>query len=324
MEMHVVLVRLVTVAALMFGVVSSAQAQNYPNRPVRVIVPFGAGGSSDFTTRLVGEKLGEKLGQRFVVENMPGAGGISAARAVLSAGADGHTLALFAASTAISVGLFKNLPFDPLKDFTPISRIGFTDCIFVTSIDSEFRTLADFLKVAREKPSSLNVGTVAVGSTQHLSAELFKSMAGINFVIVPFRSSPEALVALLRNDIQMMIDFPPALRAALSDRKLNVLAATGPVSAKLLNVPTVKEAGIPDYQADSWNALYAPAGSPKESIEVINRALRAVVAESELKKRILEVGFETQAGSPEELDSLMRADIAKWGKVIEQAGIGKQ
>src|SRR5258707_1090442 len=170
---------------------ASAQAQHYPNRPVRVILPFAAGGIADVTTRLVGEKLGEKLGQRFVIENVPGAGGIAAARAALAAGSDGYALTLLTNATAISVPLFKSLPFDPFKDFTPISSIGNFDCVFVTNSETEYRTLADFLKAARAQPGVLNIGTINVGSTQNLSAELFKSMAGVNVVIIPFRTTPD-------------------------------------------------------------------------------------------------------------------------------------
>ena len=174
-----------------------ADAQNYPNRPVRLILPFGAGGVADVTARLVTEKLGEKLGQRFVIENMAGAGGINAARAVLSAPADGYTLALFSNGTAISVSLFKNLGFNPVTDFVPVSSMGYFDFIFVTQAGARYPTLAEFIKAAKEKPGTLNVGTINVGSTQNLSAQLFKSTAGVDVTIVPFRSSPDVLIALL-------------------------------------------------------------------------------------------------------------------------------
>lgn len=318
------LVHIVALTTLICGAALPAQAQNYPNRPVRIILPFAAGGVADVTTRLVGEKLGEKLGQRFVIENMPGAGGIAAARAAIAGGADGYTLALLTNGTAISVPLFKHLPFDPFKDFTPISGVGLFDCLFVTNAEAEFRTLGDFVKTAREKPGTLNIGTINVGSTQHLSAELFKSLAGINVVIIPFRTSPDAVVSLMRKDIQMVIDFPAALQAGLSDHKLRPLAATGPVSAKLQKVPTAAEAGVTGYEVTSWNSLYAPAGTPKEVIEKLNGALRAVLAEPDLKRRALELGIDTRATSPAEIEARMRADIEKWAKVIASANIPKQ
>ncbi len=318
------LVHVVALTALICGAALPAQAQSYPNRPVRIIVPFAAGGVADVTTRLVGEKLGEKLGQRFVIENMAGAGGIAAARAAIAGGPDGYTLALLTNGTAISVPLFKSLPFDPFKDFTPISGVGLFDCLFVTNAEAEFRTLGDFVKTAHEKPGTLNIGTINVGSTQNLSAELFKSLAKVNVVIIPFRTSPDAVVSLLRKDIQMVIDFPAALQAGLSDHKLRPLAATGPVSAKLQGVPTAAEAGVTGYEVTSWNSLYAPAGTPKEVIEKLNGALRAVLAEPDLKRRALDLGIDTRATSPAEIDARMRADIEKWAKVIASANIPKQ
>src|SRR5262249_28620524 len=263
----------IVVAAAVLPSAAGAQVK-YPERPVRIIVPFGPGGVADITTRLVGEKLGAKLGQRVVGENVPGAGGIQAARAALAAPADGYTITLLTNGTAISVPLFKSLPFNPLKDFVPISSVGYFDCVFATNAASDLKTMGDFLAAAREKPGTLNIGTINVGSTQNLSAELLKSLAGVNFVIIPFRTTPEAIIALLRNDIQMIVDFPAALQAGLSDHKLRAVAATGPVSAKSVGggVPTVAEAGVPGYEVKSWNALYAPAGTPKDHVDVLNAA----------------------------------------------------
>ena len=195
-----------------------ARRQNYPDRPVRLILPFGAGGVADVTARIVTEKLGEKLGQRFIIENMPGAGGINAARAVLSSPADGYTLALLSNGTAISVSLFKNLTFNPVTDFVPVSSMGYFDFIFVTQAGSPYRTLAEFIKAAKQKPGALNVGTINVGSTQNLSAQLFKSTAGVDVTIVPFRSSPEVLIALLRGDIQMAIENYSAVQSNIADK----------------------------------------------------------------------------------------------------------
>jgi tripartite-type tricarboxylate transporter receptor subunit TctC len=195
-------------AAGLAAPVARAQAK-YPDHPVRVILPFGPGGVADVTARLVAQALSEKLGQNFFIENMPGAGGITAARAALAGGTDGYTLTLLTNGTAISVPLFTHLPFDPLKEFVPISTIGYFTCDFVVNASSPYQTLGDFLKAAKAKPGTLNVGTINVGSTQNLTAELFKAMAGIDVVIVPFRSSPDVVVALLRDDIQMDIDFMP-------------------------------------------------------------------------------------------------------------------
>jgi tripartite-type tricarboxylate transporter receptor subunit TctC len=297
----------------------------YPERPIRIIVPFGAGGVADLTTRLVVDRLGQKLGQRFLVENMPGPGGTAAARATLQAHPDGYTITMFTSSTAISVPLFKKLGFDPLKEFVPISSIGFFDPVFVANPGSDFKTMADFLKAAHDKPGTLNVGTINVGSVQHLSAELLKSMSGANFVIIPFRAPPESVQALLRNDIQMVVDFPTALHAALAEHKLRPVAATGPVSARALGgIPTVAEAGVAGYEVESWNALYAPAGMAAEYVEVLNGALQEVLADPEIKRRVAELGIETRGGTPAEADARMHGDIAKWARVIAHANVPQQ
>jgi tripartite-type tricarboxylate transporter receptor subunit TctC len=302
-----------------------AEAQGYPNRPVRIIIPFAPGGVADVSTRIAAEKLGEKLGQRFFVENVPGAGGIAAARAAMAGGADGYTLTLLTNGTAISVPLFKSLPFDPFKDFTPVSGLGSFDCLFVTNADSEFRTLADVIKAAREKPGALNVGTVAVGSSQHLAAELFKSTAGVNYVIVPFRTSPEELVALLRGDLQMVVDFPPPVTGGLRDGKLRALATSGPERFPAFpDVPTVQESGVPGYEVTSWNAIYAPAGTPKEVVDVVGETLRGILAQPDVKKRMLELGMNPRPSTPAETEARMRSDIKKWAGVIERAGIPRQ
>jgi tripartite-type tricarboxylate transporter receptor subunit TctC len=301
-----------------------AQAK-YPNHPVRVILPFGAGGVADVTARLVAQSLSEKLGQNFVIENNPGAGGITAARAVLAGGKDGYTLALLTNGTAVSVSLFNHLPFDPLKDFVPISTIGYFTCVFAVDASSPFHSLADFLKADHDKPGSLNVGTINVGSTQNLTAQLFKSMAKANFVIVPFRGSPDVLVGLLRNDVQMDMDFYAAVKPSLDSGNARAIATTGARrSPELPNVPTVQEAGVPGFEVTAWNALYAPAGTPQAVIDTLNGALRDVLADPALKKQALALGIDARASTPAELDARLRADIAKWGKVIAQAHIPKE
>ena len=302
-----------------------AHAQTYPNRPVRLILPFGAGGVADVTARLVTERLGEKLGQRFIIENMPGAGGINAARAVLSSPPDGYTLALLSNGTAISVSLFKSLGFNPVTDFAPVSSMGYFDFILVTQSGSPYRTLADFIKAAKEKPGALNVGTINVGSTQNLAAQLFKSTAGVDVTIVPFRSSPDVLIALLRGDIQMAIENYTAVQSHISDKAVVAVSSSGLVRTSFLpDVPTVKEAGGGDFEARSWNAIFAPKGTPPEVIATLNAALREVLDMPDLKKRALDLGIEAKASSTEEIRDRLKADIDKWAEVIERAGIAKQ
>jgi tripartite-type tricarboxylate transporter receptor subunit TctC len=307
-------------------IAGGAQAQaNYPDKPVRVILPFGPGGIADITARLIAQKLSEKLGQNFVIENMPGAGGIAAARAVLSAPADGYTLAFFTNGTAISVAIFNDLPFDPLKQFVPVSALGYFDLVFVVPANSDFHTLGDFLAAARAKPGTLNLGSIVVGSTQNLTAQLFKAMSGTDTVIVPFRTSPDELVALLRGDIQIEVEFYAALRPALQSGQIRALATSGPQrSPELPNIPTAAESGVPGFDVTSWNALYAPAGTPQPIVDKLNAALHDVLADPDLKKAALDLGIDARASTPAEIDARMRADIAKWSKVIEAAHIPKQ
>jgi tripartite-type tricarboxylate transporter receptor subunit TctC len=297
----------------------------YPEHPVRVILPFAPGGVADVTARLVAQSLSNKLGQNFFIENMPGAGGITAARAALAGGTDGYTLTLLTNGTSISVPLFDHLPFDPVKEFIPISAIGYFTCDFIANTSSPFQTLDDFLKAAREKPGTLNVGTVTVGSTQNLTAELFKSMAGLDVVIVPFRGSPDVVVALLRNDIQMGIDFYAALKPTLDSGKARGLATSAPQrSPELSDVPTVQEAGVAGFDVTAWNGLFAPAGTPDAIVQTLNSALHDVLGDPGLQKQALDLGIHANASTPAELEARLRSDIEKWGTVIAHANIPKQ
>ncbi len=277
---------------------------SYPDKAVRIVLPFAAGGVADITARIVAEKLGDKLGQRFYVENQAGAGGIAAARTVISSAPDGYTLALLSNGTAVSVSLIKKLPFDPLRDFEPISSLGFFDFVFATGAGSEFRTLAEFIAAAKARPGALNVGTINIGSTQNLSAELFKTAAG---------------------DIALMIDSYSSMKGNLADNKFRALASSGPVrSESTPDVATARESGVADYDVVSWNALFAPAGTPAEIVNKLNGALWDILADAEVKKRMIELGIEAKASTPQEISARLTSDIDKWQKVIEKAGIQKQ
>jgi tripartite-type tricarboxylate transporter receptor subunit TctC len=298
---------------------------NYPTRPVRIVVPFAAGGVGDTTARIVADKLSEKFGQRFFVENQPGAGGIAAARTVISSTPDGHTLIMLTNGTAVSVSLFEKLPFDPLKDFTPVSSLGFFDFVFATSASSGFATLADFIAAARSKPGGLNVGTINVGSTQNLSAELFKTAANIDFTIVPFRGTPEVEVALLQANIALMIDSFAAIKGNVVDGQFRALASSGAVrSQSTPGVATVQESGVANYDVVSWNALFAPVRTPPEIVKILNGALQDILADAALKQRLLTLGIEAKASAPGEIAGRLKSDIDKWRAVIEKANIPKQ
>jgi len=318
------LLSLAAVAALSLAAIP-ARAQTYPDRPVRIVLPFAAGGVADITARVVAEALGTELKQRFIVENTPGAGGIAAARAALSAAHDGYTLAMLTNGTAISVPLFKALPFDPVNDFLPISSLGYFDFVVGTNPQSGIKTLGDAIRMAKEKPGALNVGTINVGSTQNLSAELLKTTAGVNFTIIPYRGSPEVIIGLLRNDVQLMIDSYPAMKSNIQEKKIIPLATTNNVRSVVLpDVPTVEQSGVKGYEVLSWNALFAPKGTPQEVVTTINKALQKILVDKDIKAKLLDLGIEAKASTPQEIATRLTDDIKKWGAVIERANIPKQ
>lgn len=308
-----------------FAGTAQAADEPYPNKPVRVIIPFGAGGVADITVRLVTEKMGDKLGQRFLIENAPSAGGTVAAQRVLSAPADGYTLALFSNGTAVSVPLFKSLGFDPVNEFTPISTMGQFDFVLAANGAGNFKTFADFIRQARNEPGALNIGTINVGSTQHLSGLLLEKEAGLKIVMVPFRNTPDAMVGLLRNDVHLVIDSFASLKAGFDDGRLRPLASSGPGRSALLpNLPTVAEQGFPKYDVTSWNALFAKAGTPKAAIDRLNAVMADVLKDAGLKAKLLDLGIEARSSTPKELADRLKADIERWGGVIEAAGVPKQ
>jgi tripartite-type tricarboxylate transporter receptor subunit TctC len=301
-----------------------AQA-GYPTRPIRMIVPFAAGGLADLTARLAADRLGEKLGQRLVIENQPGPGGIVAARTVLSAAPDGYTLGFVTNGTSISAAIYNALPFDPVKDFATVSTLGYFDLLFGTNAESEFKTLPDLIKAARAQPGKLNIGTVSVGSTQNLAAELFRATAGLDVQIVPYRTTPDVVVALFRNDVQLMVDFFGPMESGLQQNKIRAVATSGTVRTEYLpDVPLVSEAGVPGYDVTAWNGLVAPKATPPAIVALLNRSVQDIMAMPDLKTRFASLGILAKASTPEELRTRMQGDIGKWAAVIARAGIPKQ
>ncbi|MBV9558177.1 MAG: tripartite tricarboxylate transporter substrate binding protein [Pseudolabrys sp.] len=316
--------RCVLAVALTISFAAAAQAK-WPEKPIRLILPFGPGGVADVTSRILADKLGDKLGQRVVVENQPGPGGIGAAKTVTSAPPDGYTLALVTNGTAISVATFKSLPFDPVKDFELITTIGEFDLVFVTSAKSKYKTLDDFLKDARANPGKLNVGTIIVGSTQNLGAELFRLTADLKVTVVPFKNSPDLVVSTIRQDMQLLIDFPPAVRGQVESGDLKILASSSPQRSPLnKDIPTVAESGVPGYEVTSWNAIGAPKGTPKEVIDTLRAAIKDILATNEIKEAFAKVGVEAKPSSSEELMKRLQDDIKKWNVVIDKAGIERK
>jgi tripartite-type tricarboxylate transporter receptor subunit TctC len=313
-------------AALIVTLAPLTQAQaKWPEKPVRIILPFGAGGVADVTARMLAAKLSDKFGQQVVIENMPGPGGINAARAVINAAPDGYTMAYVTNGTAISVAAFQKLPFDPVKDLQMVSMVGTFDLVFAVDAASEYKTLGDFIKAAKAAPGKFNIGTTLLGGTQNLGAELFKLMADVNVQVVVYKNSPDIVVALLRNDVQMMVDFPPAVQGQVNDGKLRLLASSSPKRSALLpNIPTVAESGVKDYEVISWNGIGVPKGTSKDVIDTMGKAMHDVLAKPELKAQYQKVGVEAHASTPAELEDRLVSDIKKWNDVIDKAGISRK
>jgi tripartite-type tricarboxylate transporter receptor subunit TctC len=311
--------------ALPAGIGPSQAQTKYPERPVRIIVPYGAGGVADVTTRLVAQKVSEEMGQTFVIENRPGAGGIVGAKAVLASPPDGYTLFLAGNGSAISESLFKSLPFNVVRDFTPVSPLAEFEMLLATKADSQLDTVAKVVAYAKTNPGKLNFGTIAIGSTQHLSAELFKMATGVQAPIVIYKTTPELVTAILRGDVDVGFDYYAAFGPSIVNKQFKVIATSGEQRApQLPAVPTVKESGYPDFVVTSWNAFHGPAGLPKDIVTKLNEQVVAALKTPDIQKRMEDLGIAPMIGSPEFLNERMKSDIAKWAKVIEAAGVEKQ
>lgn len=317
----------VIIAALaIVGIAGASQAQTkYPDKPVRIILPYGPGGVADVTTRLVAQKLSDRLGQNFFVDNRPGAGGMVAAKAALSFPADGYTLYLTGNGSAIGESLFKSLPFNVTHDFAAVSALAQFDMLLATKADSQLDSVAKLVAYAKANPGKLNFGTIATGSTQNLSAEMFRMITGVKITIVTFRTTPDLMTAILRGDINVGFDYYAALRPMIASKQVKIIATSGEhASPQLPGVPTVKDSGYPDYVVTSWNALSARAGTPKDIVTKLNQEIVAVLRMPDIQKRMAELGMAPMIGPPEFLSERMKNDIAKWAKVIQAAGIPKQ
>jgi len=302
-----------------------AHAQTFPSKPIRIVVPFGAGGVADLTARTVAGRLAEQLGQSVVIENKPGAGGVVAAETVLKAEPDGHTLLLMSNGTAVSAGLFKSLPFDTLKDFAPISTLGTFDIAIVVPVDSRFKTLGDLLAHARSNPGKLNVGSINIGSTQNLAAELFKSTAAMDAQIVPFNGTPAVVTALRGGQIDAAVEVLGPVMSQVQATARRVLAVTGEKrSASLPDVPTARESGLSSFVAASWNGLAAPARTPRPVIERLQREVVAALANPDVRRRLADLNVEAQSSSPEQAAALLASEVRRWGDVIVRARIPQQ
>ena len=313
---------LLAIAGITAVFATGAEAQNYPTRPIRLIIGYGPGGVADITARLVAQKMSESLGQQILIDNRPGAGQISAGEAVAKADPDGYTLLSLNNGNAISAALFKKLPFDTVKDFAPIAPFGFFGIFILVNNQAPFKSVKDMLDTARKAPQNFNVGTTSVGSTQNLAAELMKSMSGVPFTIVPFKTTGELLTALERGDLQAAMESPATTQSFIKDGRLKALAITTPQRQSTFpDVPTVSESGLPGYDVVTWNALAAPARTPRTIIDKLNAAALKGAADPDVQAKFKQLGIETRNQTPEDVQALVVHDIAKWRQVIETAKI---
>ncbi len=301
----------------------SALAQGrFPERPITIVVPFGPGGIADITARAVAEVMARTLGQPVVVDNRPSAGGIVAAQAVATARPDGHTLLLMSNANAVSASLFKSLPYDPQRSFTPVSTLGSFDLGLFVPTGSRFGTLQDLVAYARAQPGRLNVGTIAVGSTQHLAAKLFETTAGIEALVVPYKGSPAVLAALRGGEIDLAFEVVGPMLPQVGAGVLRALAVTSSRrNPALPEVPTAMQAGVAGYDVASWNALAAPAGTPAEVVALLNRAVHEAVAAPAVQDKLGRAGMRLGASTPAELQALLAGETQRWAAVIRAAKI---
>jgi tripartite-type tricarboxylate transporter receptor subunit TctC len=312
-------------AAALAAAVTAASAQGYPVRPVRILVPFAPGGVADITARVLSQKIGEGMGQQLIVENRPSAGGIVASEAVAKAEPDGYTLLFITNGNAVSASLFKSLPYDTLNDFAPISTVGFFELVMVVNSDSKIGSVDELIASARANPNKLNIGTINIGSTQNLAAELFKSMSGIDAQVVPFKATPAVITALKSNDVAVAFEILAPVLPQIKGGVLKALAVTSDKRfSELPNVPTVAESGVRGYQAASWNGVAAPARTPRTIVDRLNLEINAAVTSSDVKLRLQGLGIDARGSTPEGLRELLVSEIAKWKAVIERAKIEKQ
>jgi tripartite-type tricarboxylate transporter receptor subunit TctC len=301
----------------------AAQAQDYPSRTIRMIVPTGAGGITDILARLVGNSLGEQFGQPVVIENRPGAGGTLGTRAVAQAEPDGYTLLMAFPSHAANPALYASLPYDSEKDFAPISMVTRVSEILLVPNSSPAKSVKEFIDLARRQP--LNYASVGVGSLAHLSTELFLSAAGIKMTHIAYRSVPEAQQAVMTGQVAAFFDTPVT---ALPQIRAGTIRALGISTDKRLtiapDIPTIAEAGVPGYEVVGWNGILAPARTPRPIVDKLNAAIQIALKTPEMEKMLHDQGIEPAGNSPEEFARLMHIDIEKWIRVCREAGIKPQ
>jgi tripartite-type tricarboxylate transporter receptor subunit TctC len=321
-------VSLVVSLAAIVGTVALDRAwsgPSFPAKPIRISIPYGAGGVADLTMRLLAQKMTERTKQQVVIENRPGAGGLLSAQAVLEAPPDGYTLGVIGNGQAIAMSLFKARPYNVLTDFTFVSITARFEMLLAVNADSPFKTLQDVVTAARKNPGKLNFGAVNPGSTQNLSAHLLKQVSGLDVTIIPYKTTPDLITAILRSDVDVGFDFYAALQPVILDNKVRIVATSGEERNPLLHkVPTAKESGFPEYVVTSWNGLAAPAGLPADVLTSLNGQINAALSDPLLLETASKLGLDARGSTPEEMRDRMAADFQRWAAVIEKAGIQKQ
>lgn len=300
---------------------TAAMAQAYPTKPVTIIVPFAAGGTTDILARIIGQALTAELGQSVVVDNRAGAGGNIGGQAAAKATPDGHTLFMGTVGThAINASLYKKMPFDPVKDFAPLTRVANVPNLLVANPAQPYKSVKDLIAYAKANPGKVNFGSSGNGSSIHLSGELFKSLAKVDMQHVPYKGSAPAVTDLLGNQIGIMFDnMPSAIQHVRSGKLVPLAVTTAKRSPELPNVPTIAEAGVPGYEATSWFGMFAPAGTPALVLAKLNAAIVKVLAQPDVKK-INEQGAEVYSETPEQFAAFIQAESVKWGKVVKESG----
>ncbi|WP_407645021.1 Bug family tripartite tricarboxylate transporter substrate binding protein [Diaphorobacter caeni] len=295
---------------------------NFPNKPITIVVPFSAGGTTDILARVIAQDLGKQLGQSVVVDNRAGAGGNIGGALAARAPADGYTLFMGTVGThAINEALYKKMPFNPGKDFQPLSRVANVPNLLVANPNQPFRTVPELIAYAKAHPGQVNFGSSGSGSSIHLSGELFKMMAKVDMVHVPYKGSAPAVTDLLGNQIAIMFDNMPSAISHVRAGKLRPIAVTTPKrSPELPDVPTIAEAGVPGYEATSWFGLFTTAGTPKPVVDKLSAALAKSLAAPAVRSKIKEQGGEVVSETPEQFAAFIKTEADKWAKVVKASG----
>lgn len=306
----------------LLALAGSAFAQTYPARPVKIIVPFTAGSATDILARVVGEELGRSLGQPFVIENKPGAGGILGTQAAKEAAPDGYTLiAAGSGPFGINPGVYKSLPYDPVRDFEPIGNIVLTPQVIVVGAQTPYRTIKDLVAAAKAKPGELSFASLGNGSTSHLTMEAFQSAAGIKLNHIPFKGSSDAQTQVIGGNVHLMSDTVTGVLAQVKAGKLRALGVAIPQRSPFLpDVPTLDEQGYPRFESVGWIGLAAPAKTPAPILDKLNGEVRKMLQDPAVKEKFAKLGFTTVGDSRQEFAAFMKGEIAKWSKVAHDSG----